>query len=87
MGILHGVAGSSHFLGVLPALALPSRLAALSYIAAFGVGTVAAMTGFAAAVASAGTALRPGAPAHRIMMLTASMLALSVGAWWLAVAS
>jgi hypothetical protein len=86
MGILHGVAGSSHFLGVLPALALPSRMAAFSYIAAFGVGTVAAMTGFAAAIASAGTALRPGAPAHRVMMLTASLLALSVGGWWLVVA-
>src|SRR5262249_5214682 len=32
MGILHGIAGSSHFLGVLPALALPTRTAAVSYI-------------------------------------------------------
>jgi len=35
MGILHGIAGSSHFLGVLPALALPTPGAAISYIAAF----------------------------------------------------
>src|SRR3954469_1908018 len=26
MGVLHGIAGSSHFLGVLPALALPTRI-------------------------------------------------------------
>ncbi len=83
MGILHGVAGSSHFFGVLPALALPTRTAALTYIAAFGIGTVMAMTGFAAAVASAGAALRPGARAHRAMLFAASVLALSVGAWWL----
>src|SRR3954467_15877366 len=83
MGILHGVAGSSHFLGVLPALALPSRPAAFTYIGAFGIGSVAAMTGFAAAVASAGLTLRPGTPAHRAMLLAASMVALSVGAWWL----
>jgi hypothetical protein len=38
MGVLHGLAGSSHFLGVLPALALPTRAAALAYIAAFGAG-------------------------------------------------
>ena len=50
MGVLHGIAGSSHFFGVLPALALPTTTAAVLYIAAFGVGTVAAMTMFAAAV-------------------------------------
>ena len=83
MGILHGIAGSSHFFGVLPALALPSRAAALTYIAAFGVGTVLAMTGFAAAIASVGASLRPGARAQRTMMFAASLLALSVGAWWL----
>ena len=26
LGVLHGVAGSSHFFGVLPALALPMRI-------------------------------------------------------------
>jgi hypothetical protein len=83
LGILHGVAGSSHFFGVLPALALPSRAAALTYIAAFGVGTVIAMTGFAAAIASAGAALQPGARGHRAMMFVASMLAFAVGGWWL----
>ena len=50
MGVLHGVAGSSHFFGVLPALALPTRARRFIYIGAFGVGTVAAMTAFAAAV-------------------------------------
>jgi hypothetical protein len=35
-----GWPGSSHFFGVLPALALPTRTAALLYICAFGVGTV-----------------------------------------------
>src|SRR5437763_10401584 len=54
MGILHGVAGSSHFLGVLPALALPTRAASVTYIGAFGVGTVIAMTAFAAVIGSAG---------------------------------
>ena len=86
LGILHGVAGSSHFFGVLPALALPTRAAALIYIAAFGVGTVAAMTMFAAAVGSAGWHVRHGAAAQRVMMRTASALAFGVGGWWLLVA-
>ena len=87
LGVLHGVAGSSHFFGVLPALALPSRSAALTYIGAFGIGTVCAMTIFAAVIGTAGTRLRPGTLAHRGMMLTAAALALSVGGWWLVVGS
>jgi hypothetical protein len=85
MGILHGVAGSSHFFGVLPALALPTRTAALLYICAFGAGTVAAMTAFAAAVGAAGMRAGHAAWAQRGMMLAASVVALSVGAWWLVV--
>jgi hypothetical protein len=46
IGTLHGLAGSSHFLGVLPALAFPTTVQAIAYIAAFGVGTVAAMALF-----------------------------------------
>jgi len=85
MGILHGVAGSSHFFGVLPALALPSRPAAVLYISAFGAGTVVAMTAFAAAIGAIGVRAGHLAWAQRGMMLTASMVALSVGAWWLVV--
>jgi hypothetical protein len=78
MGVLHGLAGSSHFLGVLPALALPTRAAALTYISAFGAGTIAAMTGFGAVIGRA-----PGARTHRAFMLSASALAFLVGGAWL----
>jgi hypothetical protein len=83
MGILHGIAGSSHFLGVLPALALPTRLASIAYIGAFGVGTVAAMTVFAAVIGSAGVRVTHRARLHRGMMLTAATLAIAVGGFWL----
>jgi hypothetical protein len=83
LGILHGIAGSSHFFGVLPALALPTREAALMYIAAFGVGTVLAMTAFAAAIGAIGARSRHLAWAHRGMLLAAAAVALSVGSWWL----
>jgi hypothetical protein len=84
LGVLHGIAGSSHFFGVLPALALPSLTASLVYIAAFGAGTVVAMTGFAAAVGSATMRLPDGAIPQRAMMVTAAVLAMTVGAFWLA---
>jgi hypothetical protein len=83
MGILHGIAGSSHFFGVLPALALPTRASALVYIAAFGGGTIVAMTAFAAAIGALGARTRRVAPVQRGMMLTASAVAFAVGTWWL----
>lgn len=83
LGILHGVAGSSHFFGVLPALALPSRAAGLTYIMSFGIGTVAAMTLFAAIVGLAGARSGRDAVPHRALMLASSVAALVVGCYWL----
>jgi len=83
LGVLHGVAGSSHFFGVLPALALPTRGAAIAYILAFGVGTVVAMTAFAAVVGSASARWTHESRLHRVMMTTAAVLAILVGGVWL----
>jgi hypothetical protein len=83
MGVLHGVAGSSHFFGVLPALALPTEGAALAYIGAFGVGTVAAMTAFAAAVGLLGVRTGSNPQLHRAMMSAAAAVAMLVGGVWL----
>ena len=84
LGVLHGIAGSSHFFGVLPALALPTRGAALIYIGAFGVGTVVAMTAFAAAAGQAGNRMAVSTGAHRRMMLAAAGIAIAVGSVWMA---
>jgi hypothetical protein len=86
MGVLHGVAGSSHFFGVLPALALPTTTAAVLYIGAFGVGTVAAMTMFAAAVGTIAVRGIHGPRAYRVMMTVAALLAIVVGGVWLTAA-
>ena len=84
LGVLHGIAGSSHFVGVLPALALPTRAAAMTYIAAFGVGTVTAMTAFAAAAGRLGAASRHPRT-YRLVMTSAAAVAMLVGSWWLVV--
>ena len=85
LGILHGVAGSSHFFGVLPALVLPTRLASLTYIAAFGAGTLVAMTGFAAVVGLVGQRYGVSALPRRALMMTSAIAALLVGGFWLLV--
>jgi hypothetical protein len=82
LGVLHGIAGSSHFFGVIPALALPSRAAAVTYIASFGCGTVAAMTIFAAVVSRAADRSRHH-HTHRALLTAAALLAIVVGGIWL----
>jgi len=84
VGILHGLAGSSHFLGVLPALALPTHAAAFGYIAAFGAGTIAAMTVFASLVGlvSARSSTRT-AGAYRAWLGACSVAAVAIGVVWL----
>jgi len=82
VGVLHGVAGSSHFFGVLPALALPTVAASFSYIAAFGLGTVAVMTVFAGAIGGLGA--RGLALSHHRLMTVTGVAAIAVGCVWIA---
>ena len=77
VGVLHGIAGSSHFFGVLPALALPTPAASFGYIAAFGIGTVAAMTAFAGAVGRIGGQRAP--LSHHRLMAGTGVAAILVG--------
>lgn len=80
LGCLHGAAGSSHILGVVPALALPSAGDAVVYVAAFGCGSVAAMAGFAAAVGQL-RAFR-ARTMERALMAGCGTLAIGVGLIW-----
>ena len=84
VGTLHGLAGSSHFLGVLPALAFSQTTHALAYLLAYGVGTIAAMTGFTGTVGWLSRVSAHGGPGvYRACLLGSSATALVVGAWWL----
>lgn len=82
IGILHGLAGSSHFLGVLPALALPTTFQAAVYLATYGVGTVAAMSVFASLIGRLASSLGTGI-AFRRLLAGCSLAAFGMGAVWL----
>lgn len=87
IGILHGLAGSAHFLGVLPALALPTAVASVTYVVAFGAGSVAAMAAFAGLIAWLAVRFAgAGTRAYRGMLVTTSVAAVCVGVVWIAVA-
>lgn len=85
VGVLHGLAGSAHFLGILPALAFAARSEAIGYVAAFGVGTVAAMTAFAVLIGwMTRRFAHGGAIMYRGLLYLFGVAAITVGMVWLA---
>jgi len=84
IGTLHGLAGSSHFLGVLPALAFPTKMQAAAYLVAFGVGTIAAMAVFSWSVGWMAARFEArGTQVYRGLMAACAMAAMGVGCFWL----
>jgi len=83
IGTLHGLAGSSHLLVVLPALLLPTNTDAVAYVACFGVGSVFAMTAFAWAMGViAHRARRVGDRMFRAVLGGMSYVTIGVGCYW-----
>lgn len=81
MGMLHGLAGSSHLFGVLPALAFATRGEAVLYLAGFGAGAVAGMSAFSAVMGMLSSKL---SRRHSSGLLYASSAAaLVIGGFWL----
>lgn len=83
VGTVHGLAGGSHFLGVVPALLFPTRIQSMLYLTAFAVGTVVGMIAFATALGFAGSKLE-ARPSHlRWLTSGASMAAIVLGCYWI----
>jgi hypothetical protein len=84
VGTVHGLAGSSHLLGVIPALALPSDSAALVYLLLFGVGSIAAMGTFSSLIGwVAGRSGVCGVSTRTALMVVSSVIAVVIGLGWL----
>ena len=84
MGTIHGLAGSSHLFGVLPALAFTSRLSSVSYLAGFGIGAVVGMTVFSAVMGLAQQRFGGRHPrSFSGLLYASSAVALVVGGVWL----
>src|SRR5258708_9284716 len=84
IGLLHGLAGSSHFVGVLAVLAFPTRLQAISYLAAFGVGTIVSMAGFSWLMGTLTARYSTNsARAYRGLMSLCAASPMVVGCFWL----
>ncbi len=83
VGTLHGLAGSSHFLGVLPTLGMPTPLDAAMYLLAFGIGTIVAMASFSSLMdLVARCSSFHGVKAYRFVTTSFSLAAIVVGCFW-----
>lgn len=87
-GTVHGFAGTSHLIGVLAALALPTRTEAFGYLLGFAAGNILAMVAFSAVLGVFATRLeRNGARAHRRLLGVLSVLTIGVGCVWIRMAA
>lgn len=80
LGLLHGLAGASHLLAALPALALPAHAAA-GYLIAYLVGSIGAMVSVVAAVSL--LTQRSGARLLPFLVGGTGALSIVTGAIWL----
>ncbi|WP_331373374.1 High-affinity nickel transporter [Sinorhizobium chiapasense] len=84
VGTLHGLAGSSHLLGIVPALALPSDGAAAAYLLLFCLGSIAAMGTFSSFVGwLAGRPAASSVKTQNALMALFSVMAIMVGGIWI----
>jgi len=85
IGTLHGLAGSSHVLGILPMLALPTKVQAITYLLAFGAGTVLAMAGFSSGIGWLTSRYAANSvQIYRGLMGTCAVAAMAIGCIWFA---
>jgi hypothetical protein len=84
IGTLHGLAGSSHFLAIIPSLAMPSNFLAVLYLGSYGVGTVLAMIVFASMINLFSLRFAGVTKIYRGLLFASSAVAIAVGGCWLA---
>lgn len=82
IGVIHGLAGGSHILGVLPTLAMPTRTGAVAYLFSFSVGTMAAMSIFSGGIGWAAVRMTHRVPLYSLLMISGLACA-GLGFYWL----
>ena len=80
LGLLHGIAGGSHFLAVLPALALPLTSACL-YLISYLIGSLTSMNLFTCLISF--TTLKASQKFLKRLIAVAGGLSFSLGLFWI----
>jgi len=84
VGTLHGFAGVSHLLLLLPTLALPSTSDSILYLSGFAAGTLAAMIIYASVVGFIGqrSAAAKDTRVFQVVRLIGGAIAIGIGIFW-----
>ena len=84
LGVMHGLAGTTAAVALLPVTLIQEPLVGLAYLACFGVGVTLGMASFALVAAAAMRTAASGAPAavERIARW-AGAGSIAVGLWWI----
>lgn len=87
IGIIHGFAGFSHLLALLPSLAFPSRTDTFIYLFSFAAGTILSMVLYSLIMGL--LAARTEKSEHPVFLkwftYAGGLLAIGIGLWWLAI--
>ncbi len=86
IGLIHGLAGVSHLLGVLPTLAFPSNVDSTLYLTGFGIGTIVAMVvfSFLLGFVSYQSSEKAKPIIFKTIQFTGAFASLAVGVYWIA---
>jgi ABC-type nickel/cobalt efflux system permease component RcnA len=85
VGTIHGFAGISHFLLILPTLMLPSWQDSVFYLSGFAAGTILTMVSYALllGIISSRLSKLPGQKFYNRIRVVAGIIAILVGCFWL----
>ncbi len=84
VGALHGLAGTVPVVALVPVTLMPSKPAAIAYLAVFGAGTILGMAAYASLAAAAVRRVAASARLARAAALTTAAASVLVGLWWIA---
>ena len=88
IGMLHGLAGTGALVIAIPLAAGDSPARSMVFLASFGVGTIVAMSAFAAVIgAVCDRAARRSMAVERVLGIAAGAASIIVGVWWAASAA
>ena len=84
VGTIHGFAGVSHLILLIPTLALPSMTDSVLYLSGFAIGTLVAMITYAAVVGYIGqkSSTMKSPRAFEVVRIIGGALAIGIGIFW-----
>lgn len=83
IGIIHGLAGFSHIVGVLPTLSFPTNFEAILYLTGFAIGTIVTMFGYAFTIGFISKKISTKSRWHVTFCIILGCISVVIGLFWI----